>query len=302
MTGTGPIVSVVIATWRRPDALARAVDSALAQTLGDIEVIVAAERNDPATAAAVAAVADPRVRLVVNPTKGGPGPARDTGARAARGRWVAFLDDDDLWHPTKLERQCALAGDDDRTIVTTLSEVVSPAGTLVKPTRPYDGAQPIDEWLFDRPSWFGGGEAMLQTSSLLVPRALFDVTGFGTAQHEEWELAIRAVREHGYRIATVPEPLVVYHVGRVYPWRGSVDWARDTRDLLTPRARAGFLLTVVPQSVEERGFARARAFAGLLGTALRTARPTARQLFAFALIAAVPHALRRRLRARRSGR
>ncbi|MEE2916731.1 MAG: glycosyltransferase family 2 protein, partial [Pseudomonadota bacterium] len=102
-------VSVVIATYRRPDALARAIVSALAQTHAPLEVIVAGEQGDTDTAALVAGHADPRVRLVVNPVRGGPGPARDLGARAARGRFVAFLDDDDLWHPEKLARQVALA-------------------------------------------------------------------------------------------------------------------------------------------------------------------------------------------------
>ncbi|WP_339346182.1 glycosyltransferase [uncultured Sphingomonas sp.] len=287
-------VSVVIATYRRPDALARAIVSALAQTHAPLEVIVAGEQGDTDTAALVAGHADPRVRLVVNPVRGGPGPARDLGARAARGRFVAFLDDDDLWHPEKLARQVALA--DDRTIVTALSEVVSPEGRLVKPTRPYDGKQAIDEWLFDRRTWLGGGEAMLQTSSLMVPRALFDTLGFGSAQHEEWEFAIRALRTHGYRLATVPDVLVTYFTGQIYSWEGSIGWARDTRGLLTPRALSGFCLTVASQSIPPRGWARVRAAGRLLGTAVRHGRPTARQLFAFALIAAVPHGVRRRLR------
>jgi len=62
---------------------------------------------------------------------------------------------------------------------------------------------PYDEWLFGRRSWFQGGESMLQTSSLMVPRAMFDRLRFGEARHEEWELAIRAVKQLGFPMVTV---------------------------------------------------------------------------------------------------
>jgi glycosyltransferase involved in cell wall biosynthesis len=290
-----PRVSVVIATWRRPDRIVRAVESALAQTVRDIEVIVAVERDDPETLAALATIADSRVRAIVNPEKRGPGVARDTGARAALGAWVAFLDDDDDWLPAKLEKQLAAAQGQGDVIVMTQSRVLWPGGSFVRPSVPYDPAQPIDEWLFDRRTWLGGGDAMLQTSSLMMPRRLFDTLGFGTSQHEEWELAIRAVKQHGYRLVTVAEPLVNYVAGNRYPWAGSVRWAEAVRDVTTPRARAGFLLTVVPQGIQSPG--RTRAFLSLLRAAGRDEQPSPKQLFAWALIWAVPHGARYRLRA-----
>ncbi|WP_419827831.1 glycosyltransferase family 2 protein [Sphingomonas sp.] len=292
---SAPRVSVVIATWRRPDRIARAVETALAQTIRDIEVIVAVERDDPQTLAALAAIGDPRVRHVVNTEKRGPGVARDTGARAALAEWVAFLDDDDDWLPAKLEKQLAAADGRGDVIVMTQSRVLWPGGSFVRPVAPYDPTQPIDEWLFDRRSWFGGGDAMLQTSSLMMPRRLFDTLGFGTAQHEEWELAIRAVKQHGYRLVTVAEPLVNYVAGNRYPWAGSVRWAEAMRDVASARALSGFLLTVVPQGIRSPG--RTRAFLSLLRAARRDGRPTPKQLFAWALIWAVPHGARYRLRA-----
>ena len=292
-----PRVSVVIATYNRPEPLLRAVRCVLAQTMADLDVIVAVERDDPASVATLATIGDARVRHIVNPVKNGPGVARDVGAKASTGRWIAFLDDDDEWFPEKLAKQLEVA--DDGTIVMTLSNVVTPAGIFVRPGRPYAGDRPIDEWLFDRGSWLRGGDAMLQTSSLLVPRRLMERRGFGAVRHEEWELVIRAVKQDGYRLVTVGTPLVNYYAGGLYPWRGSVDWIETMGDVLTPRALSGFCLNVAPHGLAP--FERNRAFATFLRTAFRLGRPTARQLFAFVLLWAIPDRLRERIRATLKG-
>jgi glycosyltransferase involved in cell wall biosynthesis len=286
-------MSVVIATYKRPERLLRAVHCVLAQTVSDLELIVVCERDDGASVEALATVADPRVRTLINPVKAGPGVARDLGARTAAGRWVAFLDDDDEWLPAKLERQLAVADDD--TIVMTLSNVVTPAGIFVRPGRPYAGDEPIDEWLFARRSWFRGGESMLQTSSLMMPTRLFDQLGFGAVRHEEWELVIRAVKLHGYQLVTVREPLVNYYTGSVYPWYPSVEWVETMVGVLSPRAISGFCLNVATQGVSSAD--RNKAFYTFAKTAFSLGRPDARQMFAFALIWVVPDTLRERIRA-----
>ena len=297
-----PLVTVVIPTFNRADLLPRAVHSVLDQTMRDLEVIVVIDGDDPATLAALAAIDDPRLSHRVNAEKMGAGRARDAGARAGSGTWVAFLDDDDAWLPEKLERQLALA-DGKPAVLNTLTHVISPFGELVRPARPYAGDQPLDEWLFGRHSWLRGGEVFLQTSALMFPRVLFDTIGFGTARHEEWELCIRATKEHGLPMLTVPEPLVLHYISDVrpslskaYSWERSVEWADGVGPLLSRRAYSGFCLTSVPQAVSTPG--RSRAMMTLLGSGLRRGKPTARQLFAFAFIWLVPHDLRRRIRAR----
>lgn len=289
------LVSVVIPTFGRPALVSRAVRDALAQTHRELEVVVVVDGEDPATMGVLAAVSDPRLRVVVNAEKKGAGRTRDAGVDASRGRWIAFLDDDDEWDPAKLEKQLAAVGDDAMAICTTLARVVNDAGTLIRPTRPYDGSQAIDEWLFGRRTWLKTTDALLQTSSLLMPRGLFDHLRFGSVRHEEWELVIRAVKQHGYRLLTVREPLVTYYQGNVYAWRRSVEWVDTVRDLLSPEAYSGFCLTVATQGVQPAE--RNLAMRTLLGQALRHGRPTAKQLFAFSLIWSVPDTVRHRLRA-----
>ena len=98
---------MVIPTFERPDACAAAVESALGQTLAPVEVLVCDDgsRDDTPERFSAWERGDARVRYLGLPHAGSPGPSRNAGVRAARGDWVAFLDDDDRWLPEKLERQ-----------------------------------------------------------------------------------------------------------------------------------------------------------------------------------------------------
>ena len=101
-------VSVIIPTHNRVDSCVRAIESALAQTLPPLEVIVCDDRSTDGTEATISALAadDERVRYFRR-TNGprGPGATRNRALQEARGEVVAFLDDDDEWFAEKLERQ-----------------------------------------------------------------------------------------------------------------------------------------------------------------------------------------------------
>ena len=296
-----PRVSAVIPTLGRPALLRRAIDSVLAQTMADLELIVVIDGYDPDTVACVEAIADPRIRHIAHDHSRGPGPARDTGATAARSEWVAFLDDDDEWLPRKLELQLALAPSDRRALVTTLTNVVTPSGTFLRPLAPYTPDRPIDEWIFDRTTWFKGGVAFIQTSSLMVPRTLFDTLHFSTSrQHEDWEFVIRAMKQQDYALLTVPEVLTIHYddarpsLSKQRRWRQSLAWIESLGPLITPRAYSGFLLCEIGRAAAEAG--SYDAMPTLLGRSLRRGRPTTRQLFRTALTWALPTRLRRTLR------
>jgi glycosyltransferase involved in cell wall biosynthesis len=98
-------VSVVIPTRNRRVVLERTLETALAQTDVVIEVVVVDDGSDDDTAAFLGAHDDPRVRLVHHEWPRGVAAARNSGIREATGRWIAFLDDDDLWAPHKLRAQ-----------------------------------------------------------------------------------------------------------------------------------------------------------------------------------------------------
>lgn len=104
-----PQISVVIPTCDRwPLLVARALPAALEQEGVDHEVIVVDDGSTDGTAT-LAELADPRLRVVRRERPGGMALARNAGLEAARGEWVAFLDDDDVWSPRKLHAQLETA-------------------------------------------------------------------------------------------------------------------------------------------------------------------------------------------------
>lgn len=102
---SAPKVSVILPTWNRLPLLRRAVDSVLAQTCRDFELIVADDGSTDGTRAYLESIGDPRVRPIRLGHRGDLTSARSAGLRHAHGEWVAFLDSDDLWLREKLSLQ-----------------------------------------------------------------------------------------------------------------------------------------------------------------------------------------------------
>jgi glycosyltransferase involved in cell wall biosynthesis len=101
------LVSVVMPAYNAAATLARSIESVLAQTRAELELIVVDDCSTDATPALIAdyARADARVRSHRQAANAGVAAARNSGIELARGSHVAFLDSDDWWHPRKLELQ-----------------------------------------------------------------------------------------------------------------------------------------------------------------------------------------------------
>ena len=100
-----PLLSVVIPTWNRARLVREAVESALAQREGEVEVIVVDDASTDGTAELLEREFGDRVRVLRLEHRRGPGGARNSGARVAHGEFVAFLDSDDVWLPGKLDAE-----------------------------------------------------------------------------------------------------------------------------------------------------------------------------------------------------
>ncbi|ABA20473.1 Glycosyl transferase, family 2 [Trichormus variabilis ATCC 29413] len=99
-----PKVSVVIPAYNAMPYLPETLDSVLRQTYNDFEVIVVNDGSSDKTEEFISQILDPRIKLISQANQGLAG-ARNTGILNASGEYIAFLDADDIWEPTKLEKQ-----------------------------------------------------------------------------------------------------------------------------------------------------------------------------------------------------
>lgn len=102
-------VSAIVPAYNTEKYIAKAISSALSQTLRDIEVIVVDDCSTDNTVEVVRSFSDPRLKLLLNSENLGAGNARNKGLQAASGKWIAVLDSDDWYAPQRLETLVKIA-------------------------------------------------------------------------------------------------------------------------------------------------------------------------------------------------
>ncbi len=261
-----PLISIVIPVYNRADMIRRTVEGCLAQTYPKIEVVLVDDCSTDRLSEALAAFADdPRVRLISHQDNKGVSTARNSGVEAAKGELIAFLDSDDLWLPTKLERQVALISnhDGDRYLCGTLTEVRSDKGTVrIRPKRLKPKDVRIGDYLFVHkvrqglPLVTDHGATLMegffaQTSSLLLPKKLALATPFRTTLNQYEDMAFLIdLDSKDVDFLIVQEPLTVQQddhrpgrlgarddLNRGYRFLDEVD------DALSPDAKLAFEAT-----------------------------------------------------------
>ena len=207
-----PRVSVVLPVHNRENLVRRAIDSVLAQTMPDFELLVIDDCSTDATAEVVEGYCanDPRVKLFHNETNLGPAGARNRGIDLARSDYIAFQDSDDRWFPEKLARQLeALERDPDKHacicgalyFAQEQCYYIPRHGTMSQESMA-SGDLSADV-LYSNP---------VTPQALCAKKSLFDdIGGFDTSLriNEDWELAIRMAQKT--RFAFVPDPFVVIY-------------------------------------------------------------------------------------------
>lgn len=243
-----PAVSVVIPAYNRAALIGRALDSVLRQTCGDLEVIVVDDASTDNTGEVVGAIADARIHYIRCDRNAGASAARNTGIAAARGRFVAFLDSDDVWMPDKLEAQLAAVQASERPeSVVCYTQVIVDTGTTkaVMPVSAKRADEPVADYVL-------GDRGLIHTSSLMLPRALAQGTLFPIDQpkHEDWDLFLRLERQ-GVNWQFIERPLAIWHneprEGRLTNLTHDVSltWLETHRSALSRRAISGFMVKEV---------------------------------------------------------
>lgn len=303
-----PTVSVVIPTHNRPQLLIeRALRSALAQTLRDIEIIVVMDGPDPATERALTAVTDPRLRVLALPENVRAARARNAGVQAARGEWIALLDDDDEWHPDKLERQLevALRSAYPQPIVACQYVIPTTQEQQIDPPRFPRAGEAMGDYLLARDSVVDRSRALMSTV-LFARRELFLSLPFqpDLRWHEDWDWLIRAAARPEVGIEGVEENLATWYflepresLSSTIDWRYSLKWAKELRreGLLSDKAYVGFVVAHVSHFA-----AKERSWQALRSTAaeLLWSRPRAFEVVRYAATWLFPQETRRTLNRR----
>jgi glycosyltransferase involved in cell wall biosynthesis len=242
-------ISVVIPTYNRAGLLRRAVNSALAQTVAPLEILIVDDGSTDETAATCASWGAP-VRYIATPN-GGVAKARNVGIGEARGEWIALLDSDDEWVPTKLEAQCAAldAAPDARWSITGCT-LVDGNGDDRLGRQGFEGAFPVFSEVSDSAAEYFGRDLRLVgdevytgdlyeklfrgnvilPSSALVHRSVFDRCGtfdpaFRYAEETEFFHRVAAA----FPVVILLARLVRYRVAQ----SGSLTSSANTKKLIT---------------------------------------------------------------------
>lgn len=200
-----PTVSVILPTYDRPDRLRDAIRSVTNQTYTDIELVVVDDHSDvPADTVVESSDTDGlRITIHRHETNRGPNAARITGISQAEGQLLAFLDDDDRWLPTKLEKQVAvMRSSPDIGVVYTGQQYLNEHGDVTGVSIPSAHGQ-VTKHILERGN-------VGPFSTLMVHKRAIEAAGLPDVRFpsfQDWEWAIRLSRE--VQFEPVREPLVV---------------------------------------------------------------------------------------------
>ena len=292
-----PKVSAVIPSRNRPQIVRRAVQSALAQTCTDLEVVVVIDGPDSITVKVLEQMNDPRVRVIELAESVGASEARNIGAQQARGQWIALLDDDDEWLPTKIEKQLLAAEATTSRFALVVCSFILKTETMesVAPRRLPRQGEPISEYLFGSPRNGFQTSGFFCSRDLMLQEPWKRLKGL---QDIDWFL--RATADPDVQLAIVPDALCVYWTESIdtitskLDWQTCLEWGQSHCFLMTPRAYSSFVAKVcVPRAASQQAAARDKF--RLLREILWKGSPTPSSLLMFVAYSLLTYKTRRGL-------
>lgn len=206
-----PKVSVIIPTYNCGQYICQAVDSVLAQTYRDFELVVVDDGSTDNTRELLMQFGK-NLRYIYQENKGMTA-ARNTGIKNSSGEYIAFLDSDDIWLPNKLERQVKLLDEAPEVgLVYCWHYYIDEQGNRCKfwnneVGRSFESGSRLFEKLIERNVISGGGSTPVIRRECLAKSGMFDEA---LSYCGDWDLWLRISMD--YIIAVIPEPLGCYRV------------------------------------------------------------------------------------------
>lgn len=200
-----PRVSVILPAYNREALVGRAIDSVLAQTFTDFELIIVDDASKDGTRKVLESYREtPRIRLLLSDVNRGGGGARNLGVESARAPLIAFQDSDDIWLPGKLAAQVAALDAHPEAGLCYCGSLFSEG------TKSYYIPEPV----FDHLDGDMSAEILRRnptsTQTLLIRREVLDQAGLFDPEFkrfQDWELMIRVAQ--ATRFVFLPDPMVV---------------------------------------------------------------------------------------------
>lgn len=252
-------ISVIIPTYERKnkelsiELLDRALESVQKQTYKKIEIIIVIDNNSDVLSEFLIEKQKiiPMLLFFNFGTKVGAATTRNFGISKATGKWIALLDDDDVWIEDKLEKQINVAKLYPYNII--LASLFH--NNRVIPNKIYSDEIPISEYLMARA--FGKHIGTVQTSTIFCNKVIFREIPFseGLQKHQDWDWIIRVSQK--YDITYMREPLSIYttdtseRMSSNKPWQTSLSWLKSIEYLLTEKAKSAFILEIIIPGVIE---------------------------------------------------
>jgi glycosyltransferase involved in cell wall biosynthesis len=238
-----PSVSIIMPTFNRMEFLPAAIDSVLAQSFTDWELLIADDGSDDETRAYLQSLNDPRIKLLFQPHTGRPALVSNVALRTARGKYVAYMDSDDVWLPRKLEAQIeSLTSHAFRKWSYTRYALIDSSGELCTSSRSRERAAPSG-WILEK---LLRSEAVIAQPSVVVCREVLEQLG---AFDEE--LAMCYDDDLWFRLAahseidSVDEPLTLVRRHSNHSGSDAQAW-RDRRRVFEKTLRANRNMRLAP--------------------------------------------------------
>lgn len=241
-------VSVIIPTYNCGRYLAGCIESVLAQTWHDFELIIVNDGSTDNTEDVIQPfLKDPRV-LYIKQKNGGHGNARNTAMKRAKGDYIAFLDADDLWDPTKLEKQLNLFTAPTIGLVYCRWRFLDEKGRIIKycPESKYFEFRSggVTEYLFF--------DNFMATPSIVIRKDCLERSGLFDESimiGEDWDLWLRI--SVNYEVRYVDEPLITVRIDRPGKISTNVELRHECTDRIRNMFQEKYPTALTPQIVRK---------------------------------------------------
>lgn len=201
-----PSVSVVIPAFNAAGTIKETIDSVLEQSCQDFEIIVVNDNSTDSTEAIVKEYGDPRIKLLAHKA-GSASKSRNKGVQNASGKYIAFLDADDVWLPTKLEMQLqALQAVSTAKVAYCWVDCIDEASKFLRKSNRFSESGDVYEEMLVH-NFLGNG-----SNPLILKETFSDIGGFDESlpNAEDWDLYLKLAQD--YHFAAVPSALVLYRI------------------------------------------------------------------------------------------